>query len=383
MTRITDRRSIVLGGLALAASSAGSRRATATLSDEACKTKQQPWDGKTEFPPTSGGPYQLVIDYWRLDLFEGSRAHRFRETFRMPDFAAVKADGVRGVICKAHKLIESTIDNRVCEAWDVANQKYECLEPTNPLRSLYDPLLKALYLEDRRSAKAAGLLWGSYWFGGNLNIKNEEVSGRAQARAYLAQITSFQSEDYVKSKASGNALGRFHENDLVCLDWEPIATASGKPDTRLWMSSKAAVEFTDEIQLRLGRYPILNTSSYFLDELNAMELDPKSKTLNRYDPNSANNINELVKRCNLWLSNYVSLGVPLTGPKMSGRWFTQSPKTFANGKVLWQGADDVSEDFAVCRGVKRKWIKSFPQHDLNILRGDEKQLERFWTSSTS
>jgi lysozyme len=102
-------------------------------------------------------------------------------------------------------------------------------------------------------ADHAGLLWGAYHFG-------RSGSGRDQANKFL---------DVVKPDSK----------TLLALDLEIYGTFS--------MNIESAEEFVEEIQEKLGYYPVLYTSDWVLNDVHL----PKD-----YDG--------ILSQCPLWLANY-------------------------------------------------------------------------------
>jgi lysozyme len=173
-----------------------------------------------------------------IDIYAGDTRH--------PDFVAIRNSGVTAFIYKA----------------------------TDPLYTFNS----ALYMQRRRDAKAAGLLWGSYHFG-------RAGDGAAQAATYLDAIQPT-------------------DDEIVCLDFEK---SESRPDTV--MALNQAVRFVQTVQTRLGNAPFLYGGNYLREQLQGATSSP-------------------LTACPLWFADYRDNPQPQI-PTVFRRW------------TIWQWAGDV------------------------------------------
>jgi lysozyme len=175
-----------------------------------------------------------------IDIYAGDTRH--------PDFVAIRNSGVTAFIYKA----------------------------TDPLYTFNSDL----YMQRRRDAKAAGLLWGSYHFG-------RAGDGEAQANTYLDAIQPA-------------------DDEIVCLDFEK---AENRPDTV--MALNQAIRFVQTAQARLGKPPFLYGGNYLRERLHGDGSSPLTV-------------------CPLWFADYRDNPQPEI-PSVFSRW------------TIWQWAGDVAQ----------------------------------------
>lgn len=263
----------------------------------------------------------VVIDYAPRDVFEepaGAYACKpFASTIAIsPDFAAAKADGVRGVIRRATGI----------DGWADID--------------------KASYRSERHRASKSGLLWGSYHFSArhlhfcDANLA-QEIPGDIQADMYLMETNP-------------------EPNDLVCLDMEEpgVSVCGTEKKKRSIMGPDQAVQFIERVKEKVGRYPILNTRSLIL---NAIPMQQRSRLL----------------KCKLWLSEYVSMPSAAGRDWNTGPVLPNGVASWEK-KVLWQWADDVVSEGDCIKGINRQGVHGIRKCDRNTFHGGLDELRRFW-----